>query len=611
MKFASLTQAIFISAVFSLATFNVYAVGSKPPNAAHPTLQELAKAVFGKPASRSPAGTREAMTKKSAARYAKNLASRKAATGTKSTTAQTSLNPVPQQNASSSGAGAGVPAATTTTAEVSTAAVSATPVTEAAAIRFLEQASFGPIRADVRRVMQIGFSAYIDEQFGIAPTGYVIPAGGGTIRSHRDRFFSNALSGRDQLRQRVAFALGQIFVVSSLGMRKVEAIPAYQQMLLQRAFGTYAELLREVTLSPSMGTYLNMANNAAGEHPNENYAREVMQLFSVGTVELNLDGTPRLDRFGKSTPTYDQKDVEELTRALTGWTYPTIPGSQPSATNPMYYQGRMIPVESLHDHGAKVLIGNVMLASGQTAEADLTAALAAISSHPNVAPFISRRLIQHLVTSNPSGAYVQRVAAIFNNNGLGVRGDMKAVVKAILLDSEARRGDNAGELWASQTSGRLKAPAQLLSGLLRTLGATGFSGLENVSAEMGQDIFSAPSVFNFYSPDHMIPGTDVRGPEFQILSNPRIIPWANFVNIVLNGGWPGIVVDLSGWIALAGNTEALLDHLDRWLFHDSMLSATRTAIAQAINAYPPSQLATRARIALYVAATSPEYTVHH
>lgn len=493
------------------------------------------------------------------------------------------------------------------TSQVTTSLVE--PITEAAARRFLEQASFGATAASVARVQKLGFSAYLDEQMTIQTSGYRDPRENDNVQDIKNQFYDNAINGKDQLRQRVAYTLGQIFVVSAKDLANVDAITSYQRMLLERAFGTYADLLEEVTLHPAMGKYLDMVNNAAGESPNENYAREVMQLFSIGTVELATDGTAILDAQGVPIPTYTQEDVEGLARALTGWTYPVTPGNAPRNINPPYFYGRMVAVESLHDQGEKNILGAAVLPAGQTAAADLSAALDVIVSHPNVAPFIGFRLIQHLVTSNPSSAYVQRVAAVFNDNGQGVRGDLKAVIKAILLDEEARRGDDPRA--AQSFEGRLKDPAVFAIGLLRSLGPVSAStGLQGYMVGMGLNVFSAPSVFNYYSPDYRIPGTDVLGPEFEIFINPTIAWRDNFVNTVIYGWASDLSVDLSAWTVLAGDTARLIDAIDKQLFHGAMLDATRNTIANTLDALPTDDSQTRARTALYLAATSAEYSIH-
>ncbi len=487
---------------------------------------------------------------------------------------------------------------------------SAEPVAEVAAIRFLEQASFGPTTASVARVRELGFSAYIDEQFSLPASTFTTPVEGDNTTLVKDRFYSNAMNGQDQLRQRVAYALGQLFVVSARDVANVDAITSYQRMLLENAFSTYAALLEEVTLHPAMGKYLDMVNNKASDNPNENYAREVMQLFSIGTVKLAADGTPVLDAQGMPVATYTQAEVEGLARALTGWTFPVAPGATSTTRNPAYYYGRMVAVDSLHDQGEKRILGGVVLPAGQSAAADLSAALGTIAAHPNVGPFISFRLIQHLVTSNPSAAYVQRVSAVFDDNGQGVRGDLKAVVKAILLDDEARRGDDPQ--YVSNTEGRLKDPVLFATGLMRSLGPViASSGLRSYVFNMGLDIYAAPSVFNYYAPDYRIQGTDTLGPEFEIFTSPYIVGRDNFVNALVYNWATTMSVDISSWTALAANTTQLLDAIDTQLFHGSMRDETRTIIANTLAALPGSSNLIRAQAALYLAATSAEYSIHH
>lgn len=484
------------------------------------------------------------------------------------------------------------------------------PVSEIAAIRFLEQASFGPTPETVARVQQLGFSAYLDEQMSLPASTFATPAEGDNTTLVRERFYSNAMNGQDQLRQRVAYALGQLFVVSAKDVTNVDAITSYQRMLMENAFTTYAALLEEVTLHPAMGKYLDMVNNAAGENPNENYAREVMQLFSIGMVKLLADGSPILDSQGIPVPTYSQAEVEGLARALTGWTFPVTPGGVSSNSNPGYYYGRMVAVNALHDQGEKRILGGVILPAGQTAATDLSAALDTIASHPNVAPFISFRLIQHLVTSNPNAAYIQRVSAVFDNNGQGIRGDLKAVVKAILLDDEARRGDDPQT--ASDMDGRLKDPVLFATGLMRTLGPViSSSGLRHYVIAMGLDIYAAPSVFNYYAPDYRILGADILGPEFEIFTSPYIVARDNFVNALVLNWAADISVDLSAWTLLADNSTLLLDALDTQLFHGTMQDETRSIILNTLAALTNVSNQARAQIALYLAATSAEYSVHH
>ncbi|MCA3039458.1 MAG: DUF1800 family protein, partial [Rhodocyclaceae bacterium] len=343
-------------------------------------------------------------------------------------------------------------------------------VADADAYRLLKQASFGATEAAMNEVKQMGVTAWVDNQLNMAvlskmPALEFYPTQAPTTCTNdgvansaatlcaRDnysmfqlqlKFSQNALKQADQLRQRVAFALSQILVTSGAdGSIMPYGMAKYQQMFLDGAFGNYKDLLTAVTLSPVMGDYLNMANSnkpdvARGISANENFAREIMQLFSIGLYELNPDGTTKKDAQGNLIPTYSQATVENLARVFTGWTYPSFGGVAPTRNNGAYFEYPMMPVESNHDTGSKTLINGFVIPAGQTARQDLTMALDHLFSHPNVAPFISKQLIQKLVSGDPSPAYVGRVSAVFNNNGAGVRGDLKAVVRAILLDPEAR-----------------------------------------------------------------------------------------------------------------------------------------------------------------------------
>lgn len=402
----------------------------------------------------------------------------------------------------------------------------AQPTSRADAMRFLEQSSFGPMPAAIDQVMQKGAPLALEEQFYKGMSGYpqyfwadtdsgkACPEGSAQT-CYRDtytpflmqmQFFRNAIAGGDQLRQRVAFALGQILVVSGTSIPSNYGLQRYHQMLMNRAFGNFRDILQDVTLSPAMGEYLDMVNNpkpnpSRGISPNENYARELLQLFSIGEVRLNPDGTPQLDAAGKTIPTYDQDVILALSRALTGWTYPTLPGATRRFYNPRNYEGPMEPVESQHDTGAKTILEGRVIPAGQSAAKDVSDALDIIFAHQNVGPFIGRQLIQHLVTANPSPQYVGRVTAAFNSNGRGVRGDMRAVLRAILLDPEAR-----GAAKTATDYGKLREPALFVTGMLRALEgqSDGVYPLQQARA-MGQDVFSAPSVFSFIRPTTRCP----------------------------------------------------------------------------------------------------------
>jgi uncharacterized protein (DUF1800 family) len=385
------------------------------------------------------------------------------------------------------------------------------------------------------------------------------------------------------------------------------------------AFGNFRDILYEITLSPAMGEYLDMVNNpkpdlARNIEPNENYARELLQLFSVGEFELNADGSRRLDASGQPIPAYDQDAIENLARAFTGWTYPPRPGVATRFPNPPYYLGRMVPFPAQHDTASKTLFGRT-LAAGQTPEKDLNDAIDAIFANPNVAPFISRQLIQHLVTSNPTPAYVGRVTAAFDNNGTGVRGDMRAVLRAVLLDTEAR-----GDVKTALDYGKLREPALLLTNVMRALnGASDGVYLLGQSSAMGQNVFQPPSVFNFYPPNFPAPGTTLDGPPFKIMLTGTILNRSNFVDRVVFGaninpdttvsGATGTRISLAPFQTLAANPDQLLDRFNLMFMHNTLSSPARAAILTAVNAYPATDTLGRVRQAAYLIATSAQYQV--
>jgi uncharacterized protein (DUF1800 family) len=344
-----------------------------------------------------------------------------------------------------------------------------------------------------------------------------------------------------------------------------------------------------------MGQYLNMANNAqadpaTGTVANENYAREVMQLFTIGTTMLNADGTPQLDSTGQFVPTYNQSVVSETARVFTGWTYAPTPGQQPYWGEYINPAGPMVAFPSEHDMGSKNLLNGYVAPAGLTPQQDLDGALDNIFNHPNVGPFVSKLLIQHLVKSNPSPAYVSRVAAIFANNGNNVRGDMQAVITAILLDPEARANDNGGD--DQPTDGHLQEPMLYIAGLVRAFGGT-MSNQNYFSwdlVNMSQDLYNAPSVFNYYSPTFTPPGSTELGPEFQIYTPDSAVYRGNMsANLfdtwsspILNYG-PGTNIDVTPYLALASNPTTLVAALDLTLTHGTMPAAMKQDIITAVN----------------------------
>jgi hypothetical protein len=521
-----------------------------------------------------------------------------------------------------------------------------TPPAEADVIRFLEQATWGPNDASIARVQQIGFEAWLQEQFNAPVTGYpnlaVPPADrcvgcpeGSLATCQRDlytmyplqvRFFQNALRGQDQLRQRVAFALHKILVVSSNTISQPWAMSRYLNILFNHAFGNYRDILQQITLNPAMGDYLDMVNNAktnlrTGVEPNENYAREVLQLFSIGKVMLNPNGTVRRDAAGNAIPTYTQDTIEGFAHTFTGWTYAPQPGVASKWKNPRNYIAPMIlyrnanGVDEQHAKESKQLLQYPgarfpTLLANQDGELDLQQALDNIFYHPNVGPFISLRLIRSLVTSNPSPAYVQRVAAKFDNNGAGVRGDLKAVVRAILLDAEAR-GVNP----TAANYGKLREPLLFATNILRAFNATSDGAMTSSVRGLGQNLFSPNSVFSYFSPEYVIPGSGgTVGPEFLIHSTSTAVARVNFVNKAVFGRFGdaapnGTQLNLDACIALANNPNALLDKLNKLMLHGTMSAAMRTEILTAINAVSATDLKRRAQTAIYLVAASSQYQV--
>ena len=503
--------------------------------------------------------------------------------------------------------------------------------------RLLRQATFGATDALVSKVDQMGIAPWVDEQLNAPKSSYpdlpyvplqplancdpqgkpntdpavICARDNYTLFPVQTRFLQNALNGEDQLRQRVAFALSQILVTSGTEINHAYGMARYQQIMLDRAFGNYRDLLYDMTLSPVMGRYLDMANSnkpdpARGITANENFARENLQLFTTGLHKLNLDGTVQKDAQGVPIPTYPQSVIEEYARVFTGWTYVSVDGSTARRNNPPNYLSPMVPVESNHDTGSKVLLDGYVQPAGRSAAQDLNDAIDLAFRHPNVGPFICKQLIQKLVGGSPSPAYVARVATVFNNNGGGVRGDLKAVTRAILLDPEAR-----GEIKMTSTYGHLIEPVLLATNLLR--GLNGRSDGVYVSRQlsgMGQNLFYSPSVFNYYPPDKVLPTTGSTAPEFAILNSATVFNRANFINNLVMGngvaadatvtGAIGTFIDWTAFQALANDPPGLVDKL-AWTFTAGSLSdSARQIIVSAVGAVSASDSLTRAKTAAYL-----------
>lgn len=504
-------------------------------------------------------------------------------------------------------------------------------LTKADAFRFLNQATFGASQAEADRVIALGYERWIDEQL-VRPASLELPHVAALPvpmniqdlqRDRVDIWVRNAVGGADQLRQRVAFAWSEIMVVSQIGALGTQpyALASYYDLLATRGLGNFRDLLEAVTLHPAMGVYLSMLGNqkpnaAANIRPDENYARELMQLFTIGLVELELDGTQRLDGAGQPIPTYTQPIIEGFAHAYTGWTY--AGASNFLAARPTR-QNQVVPMQlyaAYHDMGPKLVLGGVTIPAGQSGVVDLDAALDSIFSHPNVAPFIAKRLIERLVTSNPSPAYVRRVAERFVNNGNGVRGDLAAVVKAILLDAEARGAPTA-------TSGKVKEPLLRLTQLWRAYNGRAASGsyglLRNAFQIFGQGPLQSPSVFNFFSPFYAPPG-EVRdaglvAPELEIANeyqNTLLTNTLRTYTFSRNSRTPGlgpddVVIDLEAEIAVAGDAAALVTLVADKLLGGQITDTLRTEVAGLVGRYGANDLTNRAAQAVYSVVTSPEY----
>lgn len=477
------------------------------------------------------------------------------------------------------------------------------------AVHFLEQATFGPTALEVANVQAIGPAAWIQQQLAMPESPIPDGLDGNAVRA---QVYLNMANGPDQLRQRAIFALSQTIVVSANKVGDGAALTPWMRLLSRNAFGNFRTLLQEVSLSPTMGKYLDNVFNrkaTATTSANENYARELLQLFSIGTWELNNDGSQKLDGAGNPIPAYSQATIAEFAKALTGWTYPPMPGATSGNSNPEYFVGNLVPTSNAtrHDTAAKTLLNGYVLPAGQTAAQDLDGLLNNIFAHPNVPPFIATRLIRSLVTSNPSPAYINRVANVFINNGAGVRGDLAAVFSAILLDPEALNPD-------ASLHGRLKDPILHIMGLGRALNASlGDPGsFQYVFTNLSQRVLTPSTVFSFYSPTAKIPTQQALfGPEFQLYPPALAIQRANFIyGILTNQFGSAFGVDMTPFRVIANDTAALVEKVNTTVMMGRMSPQLRQIIVDATNAIPVSDPNQRALGAVYLAAISSEYSVY-
>jgi uncharacterized protein (DUF1800 family) len=503
---------------------------------------------------------------------------------------------------------------------------SGTSLSATQASRFLSQAAFGATETDIAHVQSVGYEAWIEEQL-IAPTAqshwdWMIANGYGRLEFKNSQagvdatLWRKLMSSPDPLRQRVALALSEIFVISMAGL-PVQwpglAVAAYMDMLEAHAFGNVRSLLGSVTMCCGMGVYLNMRGNqkedhATGRQPDENYAREVMQLFTIGLYELNADGTLRMVN-GAPVETYDQAAVTGLAKVFTGWDFDT-----PVADQPDHLRRPMAFNSARHSTSAKSFLGVDLPAGSTDGAGELKTALDTLFNHRNGGPFIGRQLIQRLVTSNPSPAYVGRVAAAYADNGRGVRGDLKAVLKAVLLDDEARNATSVA---------RLREPICRMIQWARSFGASSPKGLWDIgdtsepATRLGQSPLRSPSVFNFFRPGYVPPNTrigqqELVAPEFQIANESTLVGYANWMQSVIQNGRGDVKADYSGFTADASDAAALFDRINLVLAAGQLSTLTRSIVVNAVSTIGASTDLGRLRrvqATTLLVMTAPEYLI--
>lgn len=538
------------------------------------------------------------------------------------------------------------------------------------------QTSYGPTEQSILKVMNDGEQAWLQKQINTPASDHLgqldqrfrqlgwdvspSPEIDGVDGYYRDLQRSDiwwelSLRGDDQLRQRVAFALSQIFVISNVSdvlYNDTRGIADYHDTLAQHAFGNYRDLLEAVTLHPMMGEYLSMVRNEKADperniRPDENYAREVMQLFSIGLVQLNLDGSVKTDAEGYPIPTYNQDTIKAFARVFTGWNFATADHWWEWTSDAIGETLPMKAYQSIHDTGEKILLNAQTLPAGQSAEQDLNDALDNLFHHPNVGPFISKQLIQRLVTSNPSPAYIERVARVFNDNGFGVRGDLQAVIRTLLTDTEARHG----HLNTPETFGKLREPVLQIAHLWRVFEAQGVDVLNQGGTQvvgkriryrgsdrtLGQRPYGSFSVFNFYRPDYAQPGIiaqqGLTSPEFQLHTESVMIAKTNALTDAIfwrdadadyvqeqtsNHDWDIYppAIDMTAEKTIAGDATALINRLDLLLTAGQLSDDARQLLinhVDQLNYSDTNEHSKRMRVfeAASLIAASPYFAVQH
>lgn len=495
------------------------------------------------------------------------------------------------------------------------------------ASRFLAQATFGPTPADIEAVVRDGYAAWLDRQLAMPPSqthfDWLLQQGKNTEEFKgnginaplESTLWRKFISAPDQVRTRVAFSLSEIFVV---GVSSITAswplfgAAGFMDLLAEHALGNYRDLLAAVSQNLSMGCMLTYRGNRkedpkTGRHPDENYAREIMQLFSIGLLELEPDGSLKMVD-GKPVETYTNADVQGLAKVFTGW---DINGPE---TDVEFHRRPMALNNALHSLAEKRFLGAV-IPPGTDGHLSLKRAIDVISAHPNVGPFIGTQLIQRLVTSNPSRAYVRRVSAAFDDDGTGARGNLKAVVRAILLDPEARNPDLNAPDW-----GKVREPILRFSGWARAFGADSINGVwampdtTDNTIRLAQSPMRSASVFNFFRPRYVPPVTELArrhlvAPELQITDETSVAGYLNFLAIYVDRGWEDLQTSYAAEIALAPDPAALVARVALLLAGDAFSDRTAAAIAQAVSSIPPERPRDRVRAAITLVAATPEYLV--
>jgi uncharacterized protein (DUF1800 family) len=520
----------------------------------------------------------------------------------------------------------GSPAGSSTTA----APAAVIRISETGAARFLGQTTMGATAEAIARVRALGFEGWLNEQFAmprsqtlwdwLVANGYNVATNINNQQGFDAAVWSQLITAPDQLRQRVGMAVLDFLVVGISGVANNYpqfSTAAYIDVLLDNAFGNYRTLLDQITTNAAMGAYLTFvgnrkANARTGAQPDENYARELLQLFSIGLYELNMDGSLRMSG-GAPIETYTPDDISGLARVWTGWTLDSTEN-----TTPDRYRRPMIIAPTQHETGPKSFLGKTIPIDTSGIDSK-TMALDTIFAHPNVAPFVAKQLIQRLVTSNPTPAYVGRVAAVFADNGAGVRGDMKAVIRAILLDSEAR--DDSGAA-ASTTFGKVRDPVQRLTGWARAYGATSPSnawaiGDMSSATRLAQSPGRSGSVFGFFRPGYTPPNTVIAdaglvAPELQLANETTVIGYVNTMQTLIAAGIGDVRANYTELLAKAASSQALVDDINLMLAAGQLRAETLAQIRAAVDSIgsvASADLLSRVHTALLLVMASPDYLV--